>query len=65
MEPTGGFHAAGYIAANELGSWGVVGGFFEPEFEIGARDEMCVDVTTDLRSGGRGSVGKLMEARMG
>lgn len=26
----------------------VVGGFFEPKFEIGTGDEMCVDVPMDL-----------------
>lgn len=28
-----------------------MGGFFEPEFEIGTGDEVCIDVATDL--GGR------------
>ena len=43
-----------------------MGGFFEPKFEIGTGDEMYIDVTTDLGGGGgRGSVEKLIEARMG
>jgi hypothetical protein len=46
--------AAGDIAeVNGIGSRGVVGGFFEPEFEIGTGDEVCIDVATDL--GGEGA----------
>lgn len=52
--PPGELHAAGDIAeVNGIGSGGVVGGFFEPEFEIGTGNEVCVDVATDL--GGEGA----------
>jgi hypothetical protein len=47
--PHGELRAAGDIAeVNGMGSGDVVGGFFEPELEIGTGDEVCVDVTTDL-----------------
>jgi hypothetical protein len=38
---------------SEIWSWDVVGGLFEPKFEIGTGDEMCIDVTADLP--GRGA----------
>jgi hypothetical protein len=64
--PPGELRAAGDIAeVNGIGSGGVVGGFFKSEFEVGTGDEVYVDVYDGSPGGGRGSVGRLTEARMG